>query len=512
MKQASTKSGVRAKKPHATFSLRAHLIWFMLIFLAVVLLVTWLFQVALLDVLYESVRMHDLERASEQVADALGGEQLQEVVYDVAMDGLMGVLVYRMDGDRATEIVSGNATAPEGSIFIATEHMSKLYLKAQKAGGTYHAKVTFGGHEVEHSFWQTLFPPDQSDVETVVTPEMMNLMYIRLCEDADQNQYMILLNTALSPLTPMVHTLKSQFVWIFTILLVVAIILTVPISRHISRPIVQMNEAAKQLARGNYNANFEADGGYRETQELAKSLNYASQELSRTDQLQKELIANISHDLRTPLTMIRGYAETMRDIPGENTPENVQVLIDEAEHLTELVNDLLDLSKIRSGVKCPTMEFFNLTSAIREVMDRYEAFTKAQGYHIDLQADQDVPIFADRSMILQVIYNLINNAINYTGEDLKVTVIQTVQKGTVRIAVQDTGEGIAPEQIPLIWDRYYKVDKVHRMARVGTGLGLSIVKGILEVHGALYGVESTQGNGSVFWFELPVSEPPVTVE
>ena len=176
------------------------------------------------------------------------------------------------------------------------------------------------------------------------------------------------------------------------------------------------------------------------------------------------------------------------------------------------MNDLLDLSKIQSGVRCPVMEFFDLTGAVREVMGRYEAFTKAQGYRIKLEAAENVPVFADRSMILQVVYNLINNAINYTGEDRSVTVVQTVSEQTVRLSVKDTGEGISPEQIPLIWDRYYKVDRVHRVARVGTGLGLSIVKGVLEVHNARYGVESKLGEGSTFWFELPVSTPPEEAE
>jgi signal transduction histidine kinase len=106
-----------------------------------------------------------------------------------------------------------------------------------------------------------------------------------------------------------------------------------------------------------------------------------------------------------------------------------------------------------------------------------------------------------------VLYNLINNAINYTGNDLCVTVRQTVQNGRVRISVTDTGQGIEPDQIPQIWDRYYKVDKVHRRAMIGTGLGLSIVKGILDLHNASYGVESQVGKGSTFWFELDILTP-----
>ena len=319
---------------------------------------------------------------------------------------------------------------------------------------------------------------------------------------------MIMLNSSMEPMSPLVHTLQRQFILIFFVLLLVSLLFVIPMSRRISRPLVHMSEAAKQLASGNYNADFKTDHSYREIKELSETLTYASQELSKADRMQKELIANISHDLRTPLTMIRGYAEVMRDIPEENSAENIQILRDETNHLTELVNDLMDLSKIQSGVRAPVMEFFDITALIRDVMERYEAFTKAKGYHINLQAEGSVPVFADRSLILQVVYNLINNAINYTGDDLTVTVIQTVTDNTVRISIQDTGDGIPADQLDMIWDRYYKVDKVHHSAKIGTGIGLSIVKAVLQIHNAPYGVESTERVGSVFWFELPVSAPP----
>ena len=130
------------------------------------------------------------------------------------------------------------------------------------------------------------------------------------------------------------------------------------------------------------------------------------------------------------------------------------------------------------------------------------------GYNIEFQAEDDVSVIADRRMILQVVYNLINNAINYTGEDKRVTVIQSVSADRVRIRVIDTGEGISAEDMGEIWERYYRVDKVHRRAAIGTGLGLSIVKGVLEAHRANFGVDSILGNGATFWFELERAPEP----
>lgn len=491
------------KRPRV--SLWGYLTRAILCFLLAILVLFWLFEVVLLNVVYERVRRRDLETAGNKLAEAVANDTLTDTAFRVAVDELISVSVYRIENGAGVKVLSQSyGTGGSGLWGIPAERMEELYSRAAANGGRYLAKVTFGGYEVTQNFWQELTGTCEEDG---VTAEMMSLLSVRLCNEGNA-QYLILMSTSLMPLDATVRTIQHQLFWLSLIMFLSALFLTLVISHHITKPIIRMNAAAKQLAAGNYNAQFEDDRGYRETQELAASLSFAAQELSRTDQLQKELIANISHDLRTPLTLIRGYGETMRDIPGENTPENIQVIIDETEHLSELVSDLLDLSRIQSGVRCPIMEFFNLTAVIREVLMRYEAFTKAQGYTIRLETDRDVPVFADRGMILQVVYNLINNAVNYTGADLSVTVRQKVSGGKVRIEVCDTGAGIPADELPLIWDRYYKVDKVHRIARIGTGLGLSIAKEILEVHNAVYGVESEIGHGSVFWFELPVSEPP----
>ena len=183
-------------------------------------------------------------------------------------------------------------------------------------------------------------------------------------------------------------------------MVLLGLLLAYLLSRKIGRPIESLNSAAKTLAKGDYEVHFEG-GGYREVCELSDTLNYAAQELSKTERLQRDLVANISHDLRTPLTLITGYAEVMRDLPGENTPENVQIIIDEATRLTTLVNDVLDLSKLQAGVVPMEREVFNLTESVRSILTRY---TKLTDYHIVFYAVQDVFVDADELKISQVVY------------------------------------------------------------------------------------------------------------
>lgn len=429
------------------------------------------------------------------LAQNIESPNLELLAYDSAVDSAASVLIYKMDQEKgAVQMVKVDLIG-DTEVFFRTDLIKQYYRKAVRNNGSYVGKFTMGGYEVEDHFFDAFRP------QTYIKKADLRLISINLVVGSDDAHYAILISSSLLPMESMARTWEVQFLLISVLMLIAISLMIYLLYRKISKPLILMNDAAKQLALGKYDVEFSGKG-YRETRELANTLNYASNELSKLDKLQKELIANISHDLRTPLTMIRGYSEVMRDLPGENTPENMQVVIDETSRLSELVDDLLDLSRIQSGTRKAEMSVFSFTSLLSEVMERYDAFTHHKGYRIEFQCDKEVLIYADRSMILQVLYNLINNAINYTGEDMLVVVHQTVSDGKVRIAVIDSGEGIAPEKMPLIWDRYYKEDKVHRRAVIGTGLGLSIVKEILELHGFAYGVNSTIGKGSTFWFEF----------
>ncbi len=477
----------------------------LVVFIGIIVGVIWFFQVQMLNYFYQVTKFNELEISASEIASKLDDEdELKAVATQYATEYYTDIWIYRVS-DQADLIFDVKGTGAPGIPFMETK-FSKLYDKAMSNGGVYIVMVP---RDQFHEDFELKILRDNSEDPSAYPilahyAGSVSAIYVGI-RTVNNDQYMIVQSTNLTPIQSMVKTLQNQSLWIGFILSVMALMMAYIMSRLITKPIIKMNEAAKQLAEGRYDVNFYGKG-YREISELADTLNYASCELAKIDHLQKELISNISHDLRTPLTMIKGYSEVMRDIPGENTPENIQIIIDETSRLSELVNDMLDISRIQSGTRKPERQVFSLTETVRDTLQRYERLTMQDGYQIDFIADRDAAVLADRGMILQVIYNLINNAINYTGADKYVSVKQEIVEDRVRIQITDTGEGIAEDQLSMIWNRYYKVDKVHTRARVGTGLGLSIVKEILEMHHAAYGVQSTLGKGSVFWFELKIAE------
>ena len=298
------------------------------------------------------------------------------------------------------------------------------------------------------------------------------------------------------------EVMRWQFAMIVAAILLATGMVGYTMSRSISEPIIETNEAARELSRARYQRPPHS-GGYREIAQLNDTLVQTAEDLRKVEDLQRELIANISHDLRTPLTMIEGYAEAMRDIPDEITPENMQIIIDETERLSTMVNEVLDFSRLRTGSLELTMTRFNLTELIRKIVDRISHMTAVEGYTVTFEAGEDVFVTADSGRISQVIYNLAGNALTYTGADKTVRIRQEKKDGTVRITIADSGEGISPEELPFIWDRYYRSRENHKRAVIGSGLGLNICRGILENHHAPYGAETPPEGGTVFWFALP---------
>ena len=241
--------------------------------------------------------------------------------------------------------------------------------------------------------------------------------------------------------------------------------------------------------------------------ELAETLNFARDELSKTDTMQKELIANVSHDFKTPLTMIKAYASMIIEISGENKEKrnkHAQVIVDEADRLSSLVSDVLDLSKLQSGLQTLNLTTVDMSSYLQEIVERFDCMRETDGYEVETSIEDGLYTQVDEVKIGQALYNLIGNAINYTGENKKVFVrLEKINDTVFRFSVRDTGKGIKEEEKAEIWERYYRSQEAHKRPVKGTGLGLSIVKAVLQRHKFPFGVESELGVGSTFYIDFP---------
>ena len=495
---------MKNKKNKSRSEIRRSIFAYFIAFSLVIIAILWLCQTLLLDAFYYRNTLSGMKRVSALLSEQYMYDNFSDTVENTAMKGQYSIRALRVSNGRVTSLAS--VETPGSSVHRLTNNqLAYIYEKAAQNGNVYYTEIYL------HSVFNPIFmneefsayiPESDGDIgeENPFSRGIADerLVLCRLFNDENGDSIMLLLDAELSPVSSVVSTLRIQLTAISLIILLLSLLLSYWISNRISHPIVRLNNKAKRLASGGYGVDFSGDG-YREICELGDTLNDAAEKLSALDRMQKELVANISHDLRTPLTMIKGYAELMRDIDSENTPENMQVIIDETERLNELVSDILQISRIQSEGEQMKEELFDLSQSINELVERYRRLKHSEGFDFELHSDGQALVMADKGKIMQVICNLLNNAINYTRNG-KVIINCFKKDGFVYVDIIDRGEGIPAEELPNIWQRYYKVDKTHTRSRAGSGLGLSIVRGILELHHARYGVQSTPGEGSRFWF------------
>lgn len=519
------------RKDRKPVSIKWKIFTSLLFFIVIIIMVLWLLQVFFLEKFYVHIKSNSVKEAASEVNEVITkrfANEIDETTYKekistIAQENDFCVIVY--DKDSIADPLQSYTSDPKcqaGQFNYEKKQTLIQELKecAQKNGGIASKLIEDTGKKdklpgfesFQFSLGEITTPPspnslleDENKKERMkaIAKSIQNMTYISVVTGNEDQMKTSVISAQLTPVNATIETIQTQFVMIAAILIVIAMLLALYLSKKIAKPIISINSGAKTLAKGEYDVTFQGRG-YLEIEELSNTLNYAAKELSKVENLRRELIANMSHDLRTPLTMISGYGEVMRDIPGENTPENVQIIIDETNRLTNLVNDMLDLSKLQAGVQELNATEMNITQEIRNILQRYEKLLREAEYDLEFCYDEEVYIQGDIIKLDQVIYNLINNAINYCGEDHKVIIQQSVKNEEVLIEISDHGPGIEQDQLPYIWERYYKVDKTHVRSKVGSGLGLSIVKAVLELHKARYGVRSEVGKGTTFWFALPI--------
>ena len=323
----------------------------------------------------------------------------------------------------------------------------------------------------------------------------------------DDGSYTILLCTSLTHVSEAGQVLSTILPLVAVLIFAFSMSATWLFSEWFTKPLRQLSAAAREVAQGNYAVQVDSDRND-ELGTLAQDFNHMAQEVQHASQMQRELLANVSHDLRTPLTLIKGYAETVRDITGDDKAhrdEQMNIIMDEADRLTALVSSVMELSKVSSGTQKCEKVHFDMGQLCDEVSERYDAVCAQNGWQLKLEIpDDELPVYADPDMIQRALHNLLGNAMHHIGDD-GVFILRALScDDGVRVEVEDHGPGIAAEDLPYIFDRYYRSRS--DAGKVGTGLGLSITKAIFQQHGFRFGVQSTVGKGTAFWFIMTDKE------
>jgi signal transduction histidine kinase len=309
-----------------------------------------------------------------------------------------------------------------------------------------------------------------------------------------------------APFRRLAASLNRSLLLATTVAIAVALVLTFILSRRISSPIDILARATKQLGRGDLSQRVQ----YRDKGEvgiLADAFNSMAAELERAEQLRRNLVADVAHELRTPLSNIKGYLEAIRDRVMKPNAATIQSLTEETELLSRLVDELQELSLAEAGQLKLACQPEDLAGLLQQAVTLWQPKVAAKEISLSLNLPADLPLVnIDRQRVSQVLHNILENAMSHTPKGGAISVAATTQGDWVEVSVSDTGEGIPAEDLPNIFERFYRVDRSRARATGGSGLGLTIAKRLVEAHGGKITVESELGKGSRFAFTLPVAK------
>jgi signal transduction histidine kinase len=475
-------------------SLKFRLWLYFALFAALLMLILWFLQIIFLNTYYEDMKIRETQSVAASIVSRYGQDGLFEEIARLTRRNDMYIQIEANIEDTYSVLYSS---------YNYTEPVNDTDGEATEETRT--APFPIYRKEIQ-SMRQQLLNGTATYTTATITNPMRDTNMMAYCAYLTRTEGQLVLLYIFSPLYPVESTIEiliDQLKYVTVISLLLAFALSFGISRMVTKPLTNITNSAAELAEGKYGVTFER-GHYSEISRLADTLTYTSAELAKADNLQRDLIANVSHDLRTPLTMVKSYAEMIRDLSGDNPEkrnEHLNVIIDEADRLSLLVNDLLELSKMQSGRQELSISSFSLRQTIENLLNSYSLLAEQESLSFDFSADGDGQIIGDEGKIKQVLSNLLNNAIKFSGDSKLIEIALTQKSNLVRCSVTDHGVGIPRKDLKNIWRRYYQASG-REAAGGGTGLGLSIVKEILTLHNAHFGVDSEVGRGSTFWFEI----------
>lgn len=438
------------------------------VFSIVILLLLWAVQIQFLEVFYEKYQVANIREVASLIEH--DKSNINNILEDYAYNYNMCIEYYSSSATVGYNLKNPGCLLGSKNLSVA-RYKSNLLMSNKK--------------------YIKLYAP---------TTGVKSVIYLL---KLDNNEY-IFLNTTLEDLNTTTKLLKGQLIYIITGLIILSIFMAIFISKRLNKPIIGIIEQAKELGKGNYNVKFNKSN-IAELDELSDVLTVAASEMNKTEELRRDLLANVSHDLKTPLTMIKAYAEKVRDLSykdDDKREHDLNVIIEESDRLNVLVNDLLELSKLEAKADSLNCTKYDLVEDINSILKRYEIIKETENYNFIVEMPEHANVYADKHKIDQVIYNLVNNAIEHTGDDLVVKIKVKSKKDYYLVEITDTGKGIKEEDKALVWNKYYKKEKNHKRNVVGSGIGLSIVKEVLEKHNFEYGIDSKIGKYTTFYFKI----------
>lgn len=478
-----------------TKTFRAKLWLYFILFTVIVFSLLWILQTVFLQSFYNTMLRQNTNKAAVEMTGSSKNADFTSVIDEKSADNSLLVFV----------------TETNGTILYSADPYKSYYRSSTDFSG----KDTNPYHRDETLSWQignyrnlpdgydeflaALQASGDGKIEYTTGSQYVYGAYIEL---EDGETAVLYVSATLGAVGAAAFIIRVQLLWVTVLSLIIAFILAWLFAKRFSVPIGQLSVQAKMLAADSYQPLFEK-GFCRELDALSEAMDDTAVKLAEAKAYQKELLANVSHDLRTPLTMIKGYAEMVRDISWADEAQrtaDTEVIIRESDRLTALVNEILEYSHLHNSDRKTELMKTDLGKLVNRVCDRFEPLLQKKGCSIERQIPEGCAVYGDPSLLERAVYNLIDNATRHMGETRRITV--AVRCGErVLLEVIDYGEGIDEAELPHIWEKYYTSRQ--RGLKSVSGLGLAIVKQIVEIHGADCGVESRKGEGSRFWISFP---------
>jgi signal transduction histidine kinase len=472
-------------------------LWIGIISLTVIILfLSMIFQTRFLYVFYLNQEIKQAEKDANKIANYIGSSQYNfSAPYNEVIRRVNDIIIVT-DQDAKIEYARGTDEYKRGNTF-GTDFMKKIskieYINERNFMIRNMDTLLVGVPIIKRGINEKNIKQSLNDDvlgTPVAEPELIGAVYIA---------------TPLEKLETTNNAIKLQFLYVFIGAIILASLLSFLLSQSFSKPLVLINNAAKEIAKGNYNATINLKSS-EEMKDLGETINNLAGQLSRVEKIRREFIANVSHEIRTPLSYLQGYTEILLDGLAESKEEEqkyLNIIMEESIRLKTMVNEILHLSQMEEGFAPFNINSFSMDALLKRTIDKVYSFAAKR--HISIKfnniSDDLLLCLADESRIKQVVINLLHNAIKHSFNYGNILINSYKQNDRIYVCVRDFGEGIAQEDLNFIFDRFNTINK--EKSEESSGLGLAIVKSIISSHGSEITVNSVLGEGTEFCFWLP---------